>query len=123
MHELSISSEIAKTVLDTAEENKGIRVLSILLEIGEMTLLSVEQVKFWVQELLKGSIAEGAEINIKTIRVRIQCEFCQHQGRPFFDQQEGVGHLGPYCCPKCKSFQVKVKKGGGCTLRQIRMVR
>jgi len=123
MHEFSISSEIAKTVLDTAQENKGNRVLSILLEIGEITLLNGEQVKFWVQELFKGSIAEGAEIRIKNVRVRIECESCNYQGSPLIDPKDGVGYLGPLSCPKCKAFQVKIKKGSGCILKQIRMVR
>lgn len=123
MHEFSISTEIAKTVLDTAEESNGNRVLSILLEMGELTLLNAEQVRFWVQELLKGSIAEGAEIRIKNVRVRIECESCNYKGRPLIDPKDGVGYLGPLSCPQCKSFEVKVKKGEGCVLRQIRMVK
>jgi hydrogenase nickel incorporation protein HypA/HybF len=67
MHEFSISSEIAKTVLDTAERNHGKKVVSVQLEIGELTHLNGEQVAFWVKELFKDSVAEGAEVKIKAI--------------------------------------------------------
>ena len=69
MHEFSISSEIVRTVLDTAEKNHGKRVLSIQLEIGELTLLNLEQVTFWIDELFKGSVAEGARIKVKKILI------------------------------------------------------
>ncbi len=123
MHEFSVSSEVAQAVLDSAKENSGNKVLSILLEIGEITLLNPEQVRFWVGELLKGSIAEGAEIRIKTTKVRIECESCRYQGRPLLNPKEGAGLLGPLHCPKCKTYRVKVKKGDGCILKRIQMLR
>lgn len=42
MHELSISDQIVRTVLDTAKKNSGEKVLSVQLEIGELALLNVE---------------------------------------------------------------------------------
>ena len=71
MHEFSISSEIVKTVLDTTKKSSGKKVLSVQLEIGELTLLNGDQVGFWVKELFKGSAAEDAEVKIKTIKAGI----------------------------------------------------
>ena len=56
------------------------KVLSIQLEIGELTLLNVEQVTFWIDELFKGSVAEGAKVKVKTIKARIKCESCGYKG-------------------------------------------
>ena len=123
MHEFSISSEIVKTVLDTAEKSHGKKVLSIQLEIGELTLLNVEQVTFWIHELFKGSVAEGAKVKVKTIRVRIQCESCGYKGGITRDQQDHFQHPVPCTCSKCGSFQVKVEKGRECLLRKIQAVR
>lgn len=123
MHEFSISSEIVKTVLDTAEKNSGKKVLSIQLEIGELALLNVDQVTFWIHELFKGSLAEGAKVKIKEIKARIQCESCGFNGRISPDQQDPFKHLIPYSCPKCGSFQIKVEKGRECTLRRIQAIR
>jgi hydrogenase nickel incorporation protein HypA/HybF len=123
MHEFSISSEIVRTVLDTAEQNAGKKVLSVQLEIGELALLNVEQVTFWIHELFKGSVAEGAKVKVKTIKARIKCEACGYKGGIKSDHQDSFQHFIPYTCPKCGSFQIKIEKGKECTLRKIQVMK
>jgi hydrogenase nickel incorporation protein HypA/HybF len=122
MHEFSISSEIVRTVLDTAEKNHGKKVLSVQLEIGELTLLNVEQITFWVQELLKGSIAENANIKVKKIKARVSCEDCGYRGTGKLKQEDTFNHSVLPHCPQCHSFQIKVEKGQECNLRKIRVI-
>jgi len=123
MHEFSISSEIVRTVLDTVEKNKGKKVLSIQLEIGELTHLNGDQVGFWIKELFKGSVAEGAEVKIKTIKARIHCKACGYKGGIRSAQEDSFRHLALQTCPQCNSFQFKVEKGQECILRRIQAVR
>jgi hydrogenase nickel incorporation protein HypA/HybF len=123
MHEFSISSEIVRTVLDEVKKNNGGKVLSIQLEIGELALLNVEQVTFWIHELFKGSVAEGAKVKVKAIQARIQCKSCGYKGGISLDQKDPFKHLIPYTCPKCGSFGIKVEKGRECTLRRIQTAR
>ena len=121
MHEFSISSEIVKTVLDTTEKSHGKKVLSIQLEIGELTHLNGEQVAFWVRELFKDSVAEGAEVKLKIIKARIHCKACGYKGGIRSDQEISFRHLALQTCPQCNSFQFKVEKGRGCILRRIQV--
>jgi hydrogenase nickel incorporation protein HypA/HybF len=123
MHEFSISSEIVKTVLDTAEKSHGKKVLSIQLEIGELTLLNGEHVAFWVEELFKGSVAEGAEVKIKTIKARIHCKTCGYRGGMRSDQEDSFRHLIPPTCPRCNGIQMRVVKGQECILRRIQVMK
>jgi hydrogenase nickel incorporation protein HypA/HybF len=123
MHEFSISSEIVRSVLDHVKKAKGEKVLSIQLEIGELVLLNVEQVTFWIHELFKGSVAEGAKVKVKTIKARIKCESCGYKGGISLDQQDPFQHFIPYSCPKCGSFQIKVEKGRECVLRRIKAIK
>lgn len=123
MHEFSISDEIVRNVLNAVKENNGKKVLSIQLEIGELALLNVEQVTFWIHELFKGSVAEGAKVKVKTVQARIQCESCGYKGGIGLDRQDPFQHAIPYSCPKCHSFQINVEKGRECTLRKIQAVR
>ena len=123
MHEFSISSEIVRNVLDTAKTNDGKKVVSVQLEIGELALLNVEQVTFWIHELFKGSVAEGAKIKVKTIKARIQCESCGYKGGMNPDRQDSFRHVVLYSCPKCNSFQIKLEKGRECNLRRIQVVK
>jgi hydrogenase nickel incorporation protein HypA/HybF len=123
MHELSISDEIVRNVLGAVKENHGKKVLSIQLEIGELTLLNVEQVTFWIHELFKGSVAEGAKVKVRTIKARIKCESCGYKGGIRSDQEDSFRHFALQTCPQCNSFQFKVEKGRECILRKIQVVR
>ena len=62
------------------EKSKGRKVISIQLEIGELAFLNPEQIIFWIDELFKGSVAEGAKVKVKTIKARIKCEACGYKG-------------------------------------------
>ncbi len=123
MHEFSISDEIVKNVLGAVKENKAQKVLSIQLEIGELALLNVEQVTFWIREMFKGSVAEGARVKVRTIKARIQCESCGYRGGMNLDQRDPFRHAIPYSCPKCQSFQIDVEKGRECHLKKIQALR
>jgi hydrogenase nickel incorporation protein HypA/HybF len=123
MHEFSISSEIVKTVLDTVEKSKGKKVLSIQLEMGELALLNVEQVTFWIHELFKGTAAEGAKVKVKTIKAQLQCNSCGYKGRNISKEKDIFHHFVPLICPKCGSLEIKVEKGKGCILRRIQVLK
>ena len=123
MHELSISDEIVRNVLDAVKENNGKKVLSVQLEIGELTLLNVEQVTFWIHELFKGSVAEGAKVKVRTMKARIKCESCGYKGGFRSVREDSFRHLALPTCPRCNSFRLKVEKGRECILRKIQVVR
>ena len=122
MHEFSIADEIVKNVIDTARKNGGKKVLSIQLEIGELTHLNGEQVSFWIEELFKDSVAEGAQVKVKTIKAGIRCKSCGYKGGMGSDQ-DSCRHLIPASCPRCNSFQIKIEKGRECILRKIQVLR
>lgn len=123
MHEFSIASEIVSNVLDATKKNDGRKVLAVQLEIGELTLLNIAQVTFWVKELFKDSIAEGAKVKARAVKARIVCEECGYKGRVRLSQEDLVSRLGLQNCPQCHSFQVKVEKGKECLLRRIQVSR
>ncbi len=93
------------------------------LEIGELALLNVEQVTFWIREMFKGSVAEGAKVKVRTIKARIKCESCGYRGGMNLDQRDPFRHAIPYSCPKCQSFQIDVEKGRECHLKKIQVLR
>jgi hydrogenase nickel incorporation protein HypA/HybF len=123
MHEFSIADEIVRNVLGTASKNKGKKVVSVLLEIGELTHLNGEQVSFWIKELFRDSVAEDAEVKIKTIKAQIHCKGCGYKGGMESDEKDSFRPLVPASCPRCNSFQIKIEKGQECILRRIQVVR
>ena len=46
MHELSMAQAIVDTVLDAAQKNEAQDVLEVTIEIGQITMLNPEQLKF-----------------------------------------------------------------------------
>lgn len=123
MHEFSVSSEIVQAVLDATQKNNGKKVLSIQIEIGELTLLNVEQIVYWIHELFKGSIAEGAKVKLKKVKAQIRCGECEYWGRPASKEKNEYQHLIRYSCPKCGSFQITIEKGKECVLKRIQALR
>jgi hydrogenase nickel incorporation protein HypA/HybF len=123
MHEFSISDEIVRNVLDAVKENNGKKVLSIQLEIGELALVNVEQVTFWIHELFKGSVAEGTKVKVRTIKARIKCESCGYKGGIRSNREDCFTRSALQTCPQCNSFRFKVEKGRECILRKIQVVR
>ncbi len=123
MHEFSIASEISRNVLDAAEQNRAKGVHSISLDIGEFSLMNVDQVLHWVQALFKGTMAEGAKVKIKRIKAIVQCRSCGYRGRIVPDQKEIFLHYLSLNCPKCGGPDVKFEKGQECVLRKIQAVR
>jgi hydrogenase nickel incorporation protein HypA/HybF len=121
MHEYSISSGIVRAVLDEAKKNNSRRVLSIQLEIGELVFHNIEQLTFWIRELFKGSVAEGAKVRVKMIEARMQCETCGYHGKGIPEGYDHFLYLAP--CPECGSLQIKLLKGDECILKRIQMVR
>jgi len=123
MHEYSIASEIAKNVLDAAGKQDGKRVLSVQLDIGELTLLNMEQVTTWIQELFKGTIAEGAKIKVRTVKAVIRCPSCGYHGRGTMDPEDPLKHLIACPCPRCGSLAIQIEKGRECVLKKIEALR
>ena len=124
MHELSISQSIAKTVLEKASEQKAENILSVEIEIGELTFLNPEQVEFWLEEIFKKTPAKDAKIQIRKINSQMKCQDCQWQGKinarddPFYHTYFFTSR-----CPQCGSSSLKIKRGRECLVRKIRMSR
>ena len=126
MHDISISQAIAETVLKEARNKRARRVLSLNLEIGELTFLSSEQIQFWLKELFEGTLAQGVKIYIKKILPLIRCKSCSYEGNMDLNMGLGDDSLHAYFpimkCPKCSSFSLEIKKGKECLVKQIRIV-
>lgn len=124
MHELSISQAIAKTVLEKASEQKARNILSVEIELGELTLLNPVQVEFWLEEIFKKTPAKDAKIRIQRIHPQIKCQDCQWQGK--IDTKDDPLYrtyfFNPHC-PQCGSSALDIKKGRECLVRKIRISR
>ena len=123
MHEFAMAERILKAVLDTAESKKASKILKINLEVGELTFLSHEQLRFCIQVLSKGTLAEDSEVAIAATRVHIQCSKCGYTG-PVEYLGEEIHSMVPIpilTCTRCGSTEADVTGGNECTVKSIRV--
>jgi hydrogenase nickel incorporation protein HypA/HybF len=73
MHELAIVSSILDLVAEAAQ---GRRVRRVTLEIGELSSVVPDAIEFCFPEVVRGTIAAGAELEIRRIPARARCEEC-----------------------------------------------
>jgi hydrogenase nickel incorporation protein HypA/HybF len=119
MHEYSIMSQIVQTTILEVEKNRLEKVDKIVLEVGRLTFLGVESLKFCFTTLTKNTLLSETELVINVIEPEIQCQSCGFNGDlEYLDSEEMHFRLPRFTCPKCNGV-VKVIKGKDCIIREI----
>jgi hydrogenase nickel incorporation protein HypA/HybF len=76
MHELSISQGIVESVCDAVPDG---RVLTVTVEIGRLTGVVPDAVRFCFDECARGTRLEGALLDIVDVLGRGRCATCQRE--------------------------------------------
>jgi len=102
MHELTITEEILRIVVDHAEQADAKRVSHIHLVIGDMSSFVNDSIQFYFDLLSPDTIAEGATLHFHRIGIRFRCRTCGHEFEP-----QGQNWL----CPNCQALGGEVIAG------------
>lgn len=122
MHELSMATSMVDAILDTAKKNNAIKINEAVLEVGELTMLNPEQLRFMIDVLREDTILENAAIIINMIPIEIECETCGFKG--ISETDENMDHLMAVAtCPKCGNTRVHIIKGQECNIKTIKIER
>jgi hydrogenase nickel incorporation protein HypA/HybF len=107
MHEMSITQGI----IDICEQHAGgRRVLSIDVEIGELSSVVPDAIEFCFEACSQGTLLEGARINIIRLPGRGQCLDC--------GSDSPLSSLFG-ACQRCGGYRVKVVSGEEMRVREI----
>lgn len=120
MHEYSIMMDIVQAALKAVESYNVENVESIILDVGELTFLNPEQMKFSFKVLTEDNVFSGAELVIQELKAEIQCPSCGYKGGLPDDVEEIHVGIPRIFCPDCKG-KVELLKGRECILRNIKM--
>lgn len=112
MHELSIASEIIKHVEDVRMKEKAERVLSVTVNIGELSGIEGSALEMAFQFAAEDTAASGAELIINRIPVGISCRDCGKTTNPT---------LPFLVCGTCGSKEVEVNAGRDLIIQTVRM--
>jgi len=124
MHDITMARSIVQTVLEAAQARQATAVQEIELVIGELTMLSPDQVEFWVRELLNGTIGQGAEVKVAVRGPEVRCAKCGYEGAVAVSD-DPIYHLMAFtpACPECGAADLEIIAGNECMIRNIRASR
>lgn len=76
MHEMSLAMGVLQIVEDAARAQRFRRVRSVLLEIGELSMVEAEAMRFCFDAVSRGTLAEGATLNVVEVAGQGLCFNC-----------------------------------------------
>ena len=121
LHELSVISALIDEVLRQLEGHKVLRVDSVTIQVGELTFLSEESLRFGYETLSEGTALAGSKLKVERLPANIQCEKCGYRGP--FDKSGADPHLHfllpSFECPTCKAPDVRLISGRETILTHI----
>ena len=119
MHELSMAQAIVDTVIDAAEKNNATEVVEVTIEVGMLTMLNPEQLKFLLDVIVEDTLLADAEIIIEDVPVEIDCRSCDYTG---LANTDGSDHyLSIVKCPQCDERNVEILTGKECNVKTIKI--
>lgn len=92
MHEFGIAQHMVKTALDHAAKSNATRITALNIALGAMADENQDVLCFHLENLTRGTIADGARFNIERRSIQARCVTCGNEfTAPSFDLK----------CPRC----------------------
>jgi len=110
MHEMSLAEGVLQLVEDAARAQDFSRVTAVWLEIGELSGVEVEAMRFCFDAVMRDSIAEGARLEIIATPGSGWCMQCSKT----VPMREVFGE-----CPDCGSHQMQVTGGTEMRVKEL----
>jgi len=111
--------------MKVAKENNVKKILEINIEVGQLTFLNPDQLKFALKILSEDTIAQDAKIRIEIIQPEIRCNSCKYAGKISYNGPEShtIYPIIFLKCPKCGSTDVEIIRGKECNIKNIKAIR
>ena len=104
IHELAVTENILKIVLEYAQKNEARQVISIDIRVGELRDFLEDWMQWYFDHLSENTIAAGGKLNVKRSPTTFKCDQCEETFAVDLLQQELL-------CPSCGSGQVELISG------------
>jgi hydrogenase nickel incorporation protein HypA/HybF len=111
VHELSLTEGVVRILEEQAVSNDFVRVKTVWLEIGELSHVDPEAMRFCFDAVAKGSpVAAGARLEIVRAPGRAWCLDCA-------DTVALSNRIDP--CPRCGGFNLAVTGGEEMRVKEL----
>jgi len=121
MHEFSFAYNIFKVAEATAAKYNAKKITEVLLEIGELTLIVPELLQRSFEMATKGSIAEGAKLNITITPGKIKCRECGKTSEISLTHDAQLTGLQLFKCSSCGSNNTEIIEGKKANVKNIKI--
>jgi hydrogenase nickel incorporation protein HypA/HybF len=121
MHEFAFAYNIFKVAEATAIKYNAKKITEVLLEIGELTLIVPELLQRSFEMATKGSIAEGAILNIKITPGKIKCRDCNQISEVIITRESELTGLQLFKCSHCGSSNTEIVEGKKANVKNIKI--
>jgi hydrogenase nickel incorporation protein HypA/HybF len=110
MHEISLAEGVLQMIEDAARQQHFSKVTTVWLEIGQLAGVEVEAMRFCFDAVTRGSVAEGAQLEIVATPGSGWCRQCS----------AAVALSASFgACPQCGSYQVQVTGGTEMRVKEL----
>ncbi len=110
MHEMSLAEGILQILEESAAKERFQQVKTVFLEIGKLSHVEVESLRFCFDAVVKNSVAEGARLEIVEVPGQAWCMPCS----------ESVSVNTLYDpCPKCGGYQLTMTGGDEMRVKEL----
>ena len=111
MHEMGIAMEIVDIAkASIPEDMKGARVQRVNLQVGRLSAIVADSLRFCFDLVVKDTPLEGAELAIEELPVVARCKDCQTQ----WTVTEAV-----FTCKACQSGAIDILSGRELDIKSI----
>ena len=102
MHEVGIMENTLSIALQQADREKARQIHRLSMRIGPLSGVVPEALEFAFDVLTRGTIAEGATLEVERVPIVCFCGTCRHEFQPgdFFCE-----------CPQCHTPSIEVRRG------------
>ena len=110
MHEMSLAEGVLQLIEDSAKAQDFSRVRAVWLEIGQLSSVEPEAMRFCFDAVMRGTLAEGARLEIVIVDGGGQCANCGQTVRiaAVYD-----------ACPACGGHPVTPLVGTAMRVREL----
>ena len=110
MHEMALAEGVLQLIEDAARQQEFAKVTAVWLEIGQLSGVEVEAMKFCFDAVTRDSIADGARLEIIALPGAGWCMGCSMT----VPMAEVFGE-----CPRCGGYQMQVTGGTEMRVKEL----
>ena len=113
MHEISLATNVLEIAEGVRRSNQAHQITGIELEIGQLSSVEPDAMRFAMEALLPDSTASGARVDYQFVAGRARC---RKRGIEF-----GLDFLYDPC-PDCESFDKEILAGEELLIKSIKVI-